>query len=155
MRGRKPKSRNEKVIAGTLRPERDSQGLDAPKGIPDPPIRLTGKTKDAWNYLAPILLELGVLTQVDGMGLLVLCRAAADYLASLKKVASGNDVKTKKGQDYWNMRSSALAKSEARLLKLLGEFGLTPGARSRLRLQPKEEEDDELGRMIDGKARSG
>ena len=115
MRGRKPKPTHLKAVAGNPggRPLNDAEPETTP-GIPPKPAWLEGVAADTWEELVPILDGMGVLTEVDGMALSMLCQVFADWR-----------------EERSNPRG-------ARLQSLMCEFGLTPSARSRLRVNPHQ-----------------
>src|SRR5258708_4606158 len=105
--------------------------------IPEPPTRLAGAVKAAWEYLIPLVASEVVLKLSDSPQLYTLCRAWADYLAAGRKIPHGRDGVTKRGgAQSWNNRASARDKAEARCIKLATEFGLSPLERQHVETKP-------------------
>lgn len=141
---RKPKPEALKKLAGNpgKRPLRGGVA-SLPPGMPAPPVNLPEKVRAQWDHAGALLLPTGILTELDGLALLALCRAAADYLAYCELAPVGGDVLlSDDGGMYWNQAAAARDKAEARLLKMLAEFGLTPSSRARLGLAAPDEGPD-------------
>jgi hypothetical protein len=93
----------------------------------EPPKWMGKKTRVVWDALAPRLLELGVLTEVDAEPLAILCTLLVEFR-----------VQARRGQP-----SSRLA---AECRAYFGRFGMTPSDRSRVSVEPKKPES-KLGRF--------
>ena len=65
-RGPAKKPSSIKLIEGTFRSDRDSEGPKSRPLKPKYPAWLPRKAKLKWNELAPRLEELGLLTEIDG-----------------------------------------------------------------------------------------
>src|SRR2546429_7798185 len=90
-----------------MRGSKHARGRDGepepPIGIPRPPTKLPERVKAVWDKAGRLLKDMGVLTVADGFALLVLCRAAADYLAYCEAAPVGSDVLlTQEKAAYWN-----------------------------------------------------
>lgn len=131
-----------------------------PKKMLPPMPRLTGVAKQVWLLYEPILFNLGVLTQVDGLALEQLCKVYADWVKYdryLKK--KGNDIieirgKAKEGQKQGPLISCRLhpyvklkIKAQEQLNRLLANFGMTPADRSRIKID-KGKKDKGKNRKI-------
>ncbi len=145
-RGRKPKPAAVHEMNGNPGRRRHDGELRLPANTPDPPADLPEAVKAQWDRAVALLAPTGVLTVLDGLALLVLCRAAADYLAACEKVKPGDDVL----DGCRNLMASARDKAEARLLKMLCEFGMTPSSRARLRAPPPAGNSDPLEKLLHG-----
>lgn len=153
MKGQQPKPVEQHILQGTFRADLHAPASVPDRGIPDPPGKLTGKVKAAWAYLVPVLDGLGLLSRSHGIALFLLARAWADYFALCGKVAPGNDVKTKKGSNYWNLYAAARDKAEKRLRVSLLAFGLTLESFQRLNVRPPAADDDDAPPSVSGFAR--
>lgn len=123
--------------------------------MPEPPADLHPEVKAQWDRAGALLLPTGVLTTLDGYALLILVRAAADYLNLFGKAPPGSDVlATDEGKLYWNPFAAARDKAEARLLRMLAEFGLTPVSREKIRGAPPADETDPFEALLNGAATS-
>ena len=106
---------------------------------PELPTWLTKGGQFAWSDLVPLLIELGVLSRIDGNALARYChlwdrwRKAEDFLLANGEVCEVRDdegrvVSTR----AWPQVDIAFRLAQA-LLRLEQEFGMTPSARSRIR----------------------
>ena len=137
-RGRKPKPAALKLIEGNRGKRPIEPEIDAPP-VNDLtcPEHLTGYAAEAWNYYAPKLKPLKLLSELDVQALIALCRAfqrwrqAEDQLDTL-----GDDwiIETTKG----TKQISPLVRESRQLSKTffdyLSSFGLTPAARAGLKI---------------------
>jgi len=149
-------------MRGSRWPER--LGINEPlpeAGAPTCPSWLPTDAKAAWKQLAPVLLDMGVLTKADRLALARYCRLfmrwrrAEDFLDKhgevypIRKVVTDRD-----GNERVEVVGSApfpqvaiAAKLADQLLRLEQNFGLTPSARSRIQVPGKSKDAD------DGKSR--
>ncbi len=146
------------------------------KDEPDPPTDqikapywVTKKSRWAWNRIAPVLKQMGVLTNADVHSLALLCDAYAEYIqardivesrgftyesqvikAHTKRVvAATEEDEEKEGFDPLALsiiirpRPEVAIMSDAwrRIRQMMLEFGLTPSARSRLTVGEGEKAD--------------
>ena len=80
-----------------------------------------------------MLLRLGVLTEADGSALLTYCKAWERWLAAEHQIAqTGLLLKSKSGYPIVNPLIGIANKTLSNLIKLLGEFGMTPSSRARV-----------------------
>ena len=101
-------------------------------GVPRPPRWVSARGRKLWPQLCRDVETLGCITVVDGQAMGLLVDALASY------VEARDAAETLPRGDLTRAR---LARQRDRLwgqvLKLLGEFGLTPAARTSLRLPTK------------------
>jgi phage terminase small subunit len=114
-----------RVLSGSTRthPERNNPAEPKPEpGMPKPPpwLPTTGPARDAWRRLAPILLELHVLTLADGDGLALICLAEADL------------IEARRDPNGWRRGDAAWK----RLRLGMADFGLNPSARAKVSVVP-------------------
>lgn len=108
------------------------------RNLPPIPPGLTGIAKQVWEIYEPILYNMGVLTEVDGVAFEQLCKIYQqwkkydDYLrrrGELQKVRdSKGRIREYKLHPYVKLRRDA----QAQLDRCLANFGMTPSARSRI-----------------------
>ncbi|MCF3128463.1 P27 family phage terminase small subunit [Acinetobacter soli] len=103
--------------------------------IPPKPAGLTKVANAVWDELGPKLVEVGLLSEVDGAAFTLLCRNISDYEAVLAKLQTVDDyVDTTpnkfKVQSVWFTLRNRLHDD---ILRLAKEFGLTPASRSGMR----------------------
>lgn len=112
-----------------------------PVEIPEPPEFLTAPARAEWERVAPLLVRLKVLTQLDRVGLTLYCQAWADYVFARERInaaqakhggAAGYVMKTASG---YGMMDPALAEANAaekRVAAFGAVFGTDPASRARL-----------------------
>jgi P27 family predicted phage terminase small subunit len=143
--GRKPKPTALRLIEGNREHRPINANEPKPSPIaPRPPEYLTGKALSVWQELAPKLERLGILTEVDGLAFSALCIEWAEYVKL--RTAEGESIQTfESGAKQVAPEVSVSHKCLTQLIKLFGEFGLTPSSRSRLSISPEDDVDDMEG----------
>jgi P27 family predicted phage terminase small subunit len=115
------------------RPLRPEPQPEVEAKVPEPPPFLIGYARAEWEYVAPHLHRLNLLTTLDITMFAAYCVAYSRWRQATEALASEPmTVPTTEG----NMRVNPLIRiardAGADMLRLAGEFGLTPVARSRL-----------------------
>lgn len=141
-RGPPPKPTSRKKLEGTYRADRAAPREPEPKvGMPAVPPGLDKLAKEKWLFLAPRLLELRVLTEVDGAALEGYCRAYSRAVRADREVNTyGVTVDT----DYGRKTNPAtrIARDSWALVNVLGaKLGLSPADRVRINAAPPEKVD--------------
>ena len=119
---------------------------------PNMPPFLSEVAQREWNAIVPLLLRLGVLTELDGKALAAYCfsyarwRDAEQLVVSLGGPVIREPIRDKEGNKVGERlkRNPAIAISSDALKNMksyLVEFGLTPATRSRLKIEQPKEED--------------
>jgi P27 family predicted phage terminase small subunit len=109
----------------------DSEPVAA--GPVNPPRNLTKEARRHWRRLAGVLGPLGLLTSVDTDAFSMLCFSLAQIDECRRKITElGGSVVAHKGRPILNPYNSVLRSAEATALKLMGEFGITPSAKTRI-----------------------
>jgi len=138
--GRKPHPTHLKVIKGN--PGRRPLNEDEPEvtsGIPKVPRDLSDRAKKEWKLLAKLLDDMGVLTVGDGYALGRMCEIYVTIIECQEVIEEqGRTVESVtqtgsicvKGRPEVGMLSTA----EKQFQSYLQDFGLTPSARSRLKV---------------------
>lgn len=137
MRGRKPVPIEQHKARGTYRADRHKGIAANDHGIPECPTWLSGRARDGWIEIAPMLDARGVLTQADAVSLQALCERYADWRELREEVrAEGRTYSTTNpaGDEMIrpNPKAAMLDEAERALKGWLIEFGLTPAARSKV-----------------------
>ena len=118
---------------------------DEPKpevGVPDMPDFLEGMAKDCWDQITPLLEGMNVITKADEVALSMLCKTYANWRRAEELLAKHGDVypiRDNEGNVKYLQQSPYVSIARNNLLALKGmleQFGLTPSARSRLRVEP-------------------
>ncbi len=139
-----------KLVKGITR--KDRLPVDEPQvdpGIPPMPGLSGPHAVDAWGMFSKILNDMGVLTPADGAALQRLAECYAQVQALtwtladagsptyLSGVEYGSDGVALPGTGIWKPRPECALLSDAdrRLKTYITEFGLTPSARARVRVE--------------------
>lgn len=124
-------------LVNKARREREVQG---PEGLPDKPDWLDEMGQRAWDFLVPLLQQMGVLTRIDANALSRYCHMWSRWREAESFIAKHGlmyPLKDDAGQPKcfqpWPQVSIA-NKLTQQLTRLEQEFGMTPSARSRLML---------------------
>lgn len=126
--------------------------LEAPAGIPEPPMKLDRLGRAAWDDLIAKMSEMGHLAVIDGYALANLCDCWSDYVQvveRLRKEGLTQEFETKGGD--WIVKEHPLCGRKNQLLQRLKDgyarFGLTPS--DRVGLAPgRPAEKDEKGEFF-------
>lgn len=118
-------------------------------GEPQVPADLTDEEREIWGGLVPILADMRVLTEADGMMLANLCRneatleqARAEYRAQRERARTEGKsamLIVQKGMAMENPLLGIIRRLEEHQHKLLLEFGMSPAGRAKLRTEPKRD----------------
>lgn len=148
MKGRKPTPTYLKLVKGN--PGRRPLNEAEPKPRrerPGAPAHISDKAREAWGYVSGLLDRIGVLTEVDAIALEMLCEAYAEVLearAALKTF--GSNYYTTVGKDGGLMYRAhpavaVLQDADRRIKSWAAEFGMTPSARTRVKVDGEQEAD--------------
>jgi P27 family predicted phage terminase small subunit len=160
MRGRKPTPTKLKILAGTRAARVNHHEPMLPPARPEIPEHLDALARGEWERLCPILERMGVLTEADGAALTIYCECYSKWLRARGEVAKrgllievSRTVTSKRGatvETTGSVKANPAVMIEvqmARLMKeILIEFGLTPSARSRVKIN--ETARDRLGEFL-------
>lgn len=140
--GRKPKPTKLKELEGNPGKRPFNQNEPQPQPcIPTCPRHLTPTARKEWHRIAPILEQLGLLTQIDRAALAAYCQnygrwvEAENEINKLRKIAPGKLpylYKTTNGNLITSPLLVVANKAMEQMYKFLAEFGLTPATRSRI-----------------------
>jgi P27 family predicted phage terminase small subunit len=154
-RGPPPKPTKLKKLEGTYRKDRDvGRELEPPPGVPVRPKWLDREACAEWDRVVPQLVELKVLTGLDGAALERYCVAHSNWVKAQRDVQkNGAVLKSQFGpMKNPNVKIAQDERAAARLLA--GELGLSPSARSRVKVPEKTPDVDETeGFLFGGKPR--
>lgn len=156
--GRNKKSARSHAVSGTLRRDRHQfASMQPPQGQPILPAGLKGEAKAEWSRMVARLDAAKVLSTVDDAVLTNYCQLHADA-ARLQRAVDALDspfyLKTSvdgAGVEHQEPRVhpgfAQLRSYRQALRQFLVEFGLTPAARSRVKVADTSERD-ELGEFL-------
>jgi P27 family predicted phage terminase small subunit len=148
MKGPRPKPTSIKKLLGN--PGRRPLNKSEPKPKRQrsrPPAHLSDKARGTWERIAIILDDMGVLTAADSIALEMLCEAYADYLLARDELEAfgSNFYQTVNSQGGVMHRPhpavAVMQDADRRIRAWLSEFGITPSARSRVKIDPPAEPD--------------
>lgn len=152
-RGPPPKPKAQKKLEGTYRKDRDGGGdsLAPPPGVPVRPKWLEKEACAEWDRVVPQLVELNVLTGLDGGALERYCVAYSNWVRAQRDVQkNGLVLKTPFGpQKNPNVKIAQDERAAARLLA--GELGLSPSARTRVKTPERPPAEDPTEAFLFGK----
>lgn len=147
MRGRRPKPTALKELEGNpgKRPLNDAEPKPPrPDRVPYAPRFLTPEAQKEWRRVVGILVDLNLYTEVDHAALAMYCQAYGRWVAAEREIdaTGGPTLVSEAGGLYQNPWQTAANKAFDQVRRMLGEFGLTPATRSRLKVGPAEEQDE-------------
>ena len=123
-----------KKLQGTAQPCRIIAGLASTDGVPDMPDGLSDKAVEVWEDLAPRLIVLGLLGEIDASTFGSYCQSYADWLEMteyLNKLGISNWYwTTENGYRQVIPEVSERNKAFSQMQKLAPKFGLDPSSRS-------------------------
>lgn len=147
-RGPKPTPTALKAVTGArIRAAVDlGEGINPPVKAPPMPKDLVGPARSEWKRITPLLLELGLLTELDRAALANYCTAwgertqlQAQINTEMRAAADGGKPAT---DGLWRTLPSGIARpsvlvkmrddAEARCDRYLAHFGLSPATRARV-----------------------
>jgi P27 family predicted phage terminase small subunit len=139
--GRNRKSNQQHVAEGTLQKCRHEEGgstPEAPKGHPIPPNELKGEALAEWRRMVTRLELMKTLSVVDDAVLARYCQlhARADRLERQVAALPSAFYVDHLGNEKVHPAFSQLRSYDQAIRGYLVEFGMTPAARSRVRLPP-------------------
>ncbi|KAB7669183.1 phage terminase small subunit P27 family [Plesiomonas shigelloides] len=154
MAGRRPKPTHLKVVTGNPGNRKLNDHEPKPRReVLSPPEHLTDWGKMAWVKVSLLLDDMGVLTVADSLALERLCDIYADILQLRETIAIEGRTYTTKTQmgDFLikaNPAVAMLADADRRFKSYLVEFGLTPAARTKVKVDGGEEKEDPLSQFF-------
>jgi len=144
--GRRPKPTAIKLLEGNpgKRPLNKNEPL--PKQLPPKcPSHLDRRAKREWKRMAPLLENLGLLTEIDGTAFGIYCQAYSTWVEATEKVKkTGMIVKAPSGYPIQNPYLAIANKAVDQMRAFLAEFGMMPSSRSRISVPIEDEIDDFL-----------
>lgn len=113
---------------------------------PSCPRHLSTRARAEWRRVAPMLVQLRVLTEADRAALAAYCVSWARWVDAEEQVARlGTVVKTANGNLIQNPYLSIANRALMDMAKLAREFGMTPSSRSQVRTTgPAEKSEFEI-----------
>ncbi len=132
--GRPPKPRVLKLLAGTLRKDRDTKRArpKAPAAgakCPSPPSRLGKIAKEEWRRVAPFLFRRGLLTRENVTKLAAYCQSCGRWWEYEKVIdEQGATFTTEKGYVCQRPEVTLSQKERTLMRQMATDFGLSPAS---------------------------
>ena len=158
-RGPAPKPTALKVLQGNpgKRPLNDKEPeYEKSDELLKPPPYLSTHGKKEWKRIAPMLLNNGLLTNVDISALGAYCQAYHRWIEAEKAIRTyGMTCVTDKGNIIQRPEVGIANTAMRDMLKYAKEFGLTPSSRTNLKAEKVEEQEDPFMTFIRGGKSNG
>jgi P27 family predicted phage terminase small subunit len=152
MMGRPPLPTHIKLVQGTARPHRlNPNEPKPPLAVPEPPTHLTEQEKAKFISMAEMLVRRGVMTELDAGALARYATAWCRWVdaeAEIKK--RGLVVKTSADFVIQNPFLAVANRCMNQMAQIESEFGLTPSARTRIRMEELTGEIDPFEEYLRG-----
>lgn len=153
--GRQPKSVEDHIKNGTYKPSRhEGRGItiEPVEKLP-PPVSLSKKAAEKWEEMVPAMISAGMVSIVDAV---ILKDAFTSYDIAQDCLEQVNGYESYgvylKGLDKTRQMNLLDVYKEHmnRFHKIMMKFGVTPEARTRMRVKPKEKDDGDLLKELIG-----
>lgn len=136
-----------KIVTGN--PGKHSIRDDEPQPkalLPPAPDHLSPEGKSAWTRIGKMLLRIGVMTESDAPAFERLCELYSSIVEAemdIRKNGRYQTVLMQTGEPLERARpvTKELADMDRRFLALLVQYGMTPAARTKIRVEAKGKDD--------------
>lgn len=148
-RGPAPKPTKLKLLHGETRPSQINSAEPQPSpGVPERPEWLDDDAKEMWDLVVGELEPTGVLCRVDGPALAILCESLVHHRQAAERVdREGTLVLGRQG--LVKHPAMQVARDQALVARaFMQEFGMTPSARSQIRVPGRGEEGLSAARLL-------
>jgi P27 family predicted phage terminase small subunit len=135
-RGPAPKPTALRLLHGD-KPDRINRDEPQPRaGLPERPLWLSPLARQEWDRLVPDLRLMGTVKLVDAMALAAYCEAVARFRAGCDLIAQSEPLIVDKDGRIRTNPAVRLARDASYEMRMWArELGLTPSARSPLRIE--------------------
>lgn len=157
-RGPRTMPDNIRVLTGNRgkRPPTNNAGVISPEiAIPDCPAHLSPEAKKEWRRVAPELLKMRIITEIDRAALAAYCQAYGRWVEAEQRIKELNDIGKKSGtksaglydltpngfkqMSVWLQISN---RATAEIKTWMAEFGMTPANRVKIQQAQVPEQKD-------------
>lgn len=139
---RRPVPTKLKILRGNPGKRALNKREPIPSGDAEPPAHLNEEARAEWRRVAPELERMGLLTKIDGTAFAGYCQTYAIWAEASRNVEKhGMIFKAPSGYPQVNPFLSIARTALAEATKFMTEFGMTPAARVRIKVEPKKEDD--------------
>lgn len=147
--GRPPKSVDEHKANGTYKPSRhEGRGITIePLEQLPPPVSLSERAAEKWDEIVPAMLSAGLVSVVDAVILkdaFVSYDIAQDCLEKVNGYDTYGEYLRKLDKTRQMNLLDSYVQHMNRFHKIMMKFGVTPEARTKMRVKPKEKDDGDL-----------
>jgi P27 family predicted phage terminase small subunit len=144
-RGRKPKPSKLRALHGNCghRPLNDSEPQPG-RAVPRCPAHLTKAARTEWHRLVKQLDAVALLTNLDRGALAMYCQAWGDHVDAQEMIKKTGVVVLEEGNLHRNPYYFVSNKAVEQMCKLGPLLGLDPSSRSRLHVERRPEDRDEM-----------
>jgi P27 family predicted phage terminase small subunit len=138
---------------GTFRKDRHSDDLDAVAvpALPPAPDHLTQQQQALWDKIGQQLVDAGLLTNFDAQAFESLIKTYSELIAFEQQLGDVPDLVVPVGENGAMMAHPLVGlihKWRTLLMRHLTQFGLTPSARTGIKLQQAQSETDPMAALI-------
>lgn len=155
MRGRKPKpSKIKNLQGGKKTSHRDGNALEpVPVSLPpDCPAHLDDEARLEWMRMSKELEALGILTKIDKAIFASYCQSWSMWISAAKQIQDNGIVfKAPSGYPLLSPYFSIMNKAEDKMRRALIELGMSPSARSRLKVEKPKQTINPMDDFLNGK----
>jgi P27 family predicted phage terminase small subunit len=149
MPGRKRKPTEMLKASGTYRDDRHANKMTLPLGSPTPRASVGDISRDAYEFIAGRLTNIGVVSEIDTFALQMFSDAWEDYIAArevIRRDGPTYTTTTNTGDIMFRPRPELAMMNNAwdRLKKIIPEFGLTPSSRAKIDAKDEVQDIDDL-----------
>lgn len=142
---------------GTFRRDRHSDDLEASAvpGLPPAPDHLTPQQKSLWSKVGKQLVEAGLLSSFDAQAFECMIKTYSELVAFEQQLADEPNIVSEVGENgalQQHPLINIVHKWRMMLLRHLQQFGLTPAARTGIKLQ-QSQADDPMAALISAGAK--
>ena len=153
--GRPPKSIEEHIKNGTYKPSRhDGRGITIePLETLPPPVSLSKRAAEKWEEMVPAMLSAGMVSVVDAVMLkdaFISYDIAQDCLEKVSAYESYGEYLLKLDKMKQMNLLDVYKEHMNRFHKIMMKFGVTPEARTRMRVKPKEKDTNDFFKELMG-----
>jgi len=156
IRGRKPISPALKIAAGN--PGKQTLNTDEPKPRPISAFDLVQRHSqdmseaalEFWLDIGPVLEECGVITEMDWPMAILMCESYATYVKCTRVLNEiGATMTTEKGYEVPRPEVAMARRALKDCESLMVNFGMSPAARTRVKVSPEGKGEEGLGDLLD------
>ena len=148
-KGRTPKPTHLKILEG-VKPSRCNFDEPVPSDLPvRPPVKLPADAQAVWNRLAPDMIKQRTLTHLDVDMFSVFCRSTALFNRAAAEVEKGGlFAKGSTGNEIVHPALRVMVMMADSMRSVGQRFGLTPGDRATLRIEPNSASKSTAQRLL-------